>query len=159
MGHNCVFDGINKIISISSNVSTISVKRDIYSAAKEWIRLRENGKFLAPIRVSGGDPITETQSTGDVYFLINGWRLQISHSCTIDGVLYSDDYPSPFIQTNDTALVTNKVSALVQTVSTGAGTMTPEEFWNFLLSTPMDPGSAGEKLKQVLTTGNFLALK
>jgi hypothetical protein len=37
--------------------------------------------------------------------------------------------------------------------------MTPEEFWNFLLSTPMAPGSAGEKLKQVLTTGNFLALK
>lgn len=38
-------------------------------------------------------------------------------------------------------------------------TMTPLQFWNFLLSTPMAAGSAGEKLKQVLTTGNFLALK
>lgn len=38
-------------------------------------------------------------------------------------------------------------------------TMTPQEFWNFLLSNPLEPGSAGEKLKQVLTTGNFLALK
>lgn len=38
-------------------------------------------------------------------------------------------------------------------------TMTPAQFWNFLLSTPMAAGSAGEKLKQVLTTGNFLALK
>lgn len=37
--------------------------------------------------------------------------------------------------------------------------LTPEEFWNFLLSSPLAQGSAGEKLKQVLTTGNFLALK
>jgi len=37
--------------------------------------------------------------------------------------------------------------------------LTPEQFWNFMLTSPMAQGSAGEKLKQVLTTGNFLALK
>lgn len=171
----------------------------------------------------GGIPIGGGEFTGDIYFLINGWRLYIDHSCFIDGVIYSDDYPSPFLEKEGTQIVINRVSALVQTIETGGGgtapsaadirqemdqnsvklnainnqtdtlksslaaldtkidalptasetadavwshtlrelstTLTPQQFWDFLLSTPMAPGSAGEKLKNVLTTGNFLALK
>lgn len=122
--HSVIFDGINKTIIISDAAISISIKEDIYSAWKEWTRLRDNGKFLPAVRVSGGDPIGGGQFTGDVYFLINGWRILIGHSCAIDGVIYSDDFPSPFIQVSGTQLVTNKVSSLVSVVSTNAGTST-----------------------------------
>ncbi len=184
--HSVTFDGINKLIIINADASTISVKENVYSAWKEWTLLRDHSKFLPAIRTTGGDPIGGGQFTGDVYFLINGWRILVDHSCNIDGVIYSDDYPSPFVQVQNTQIVTNKVSSLVSviapvvTIDGGAipsaasiadavwnaldrtlttDNLTPADVWNFLLSQPTQPGSAGEKLKQVLTTGNFIALK
>ena len=116
--HNVIFDGITKSIIVSPGVNIIDVKTDIYSNWKEWISLRDNGKFLPAIRVTGGDPIAgTTEATGDVYFLINGWRVLVDHSCIINGVIYSEDFNSPFIQVMDTQIVTNKVSAIVQTVA------------------------------------------
>lgn len=112
------FDGENKIIIVNSDVNTISVRQDIYSNWKEWVQVRDNSKYLAAIRVSGGDPIGGGQFTGDVYFTINGWRILVDHSCVIDGVIYSDDYPSPFVPVTGTQLVTNKVAALVSVVAT-----------------------------------------
>lgn len=115
----CIFDGENKLIYVNPDDSDISVKQDVYSAWKEWTTVRDNAKFLPAIRVTGGDPIAGTTSfTGDTYFLINGWRFLIDHSLNIDGVIYSDDFPSPFIQVAGTQIVTNKVSSLVQTVTT-----------------------------------------
>lgn len=184
--HSVTFDGTNKLIIINSGESAISIKEDVYSSWKEWVSLRDNAKFLPAIRTTGGDPIGGGQFTGDVYFLINGWRIIVDHSCNIDGVIYSDDYPSPFVQVQNTQIVTNKVSSLVSvvapvvTIDGGAipsassiadavwnaldrslttDNLTPADVWNFLLSQPTTPGSAGEKLKQVLTTGNFIALK
>lgn len=115
--HKVTFDGVNKLIIVNPGEDMISVKKDIYSDWKEWIQLEDYMKFLPAIRATGGDTIGAGDFTGDVYFLINGWRLQIDHSCVIDGVLYSDDYPSPFIQVAGTQIVTNKVSALVQTIA------------------------------------------
>jgi hypothetical protein len=184
--HKVTFDGINRLIIINPNETSISIKTDVYSAWKEWVRLRDNGKFLPSLRVTGGDPTSQGEFSGDIYFLINNWKILIGHSCNIDGVIYSDDFPSPFIQVENTQLVTNKVSSLVQTVApvvniTGidvptandiasavwnamertltTDNLTAADVWNYLLSTPTVPGSTGEKLKQVLTTGNFIALK
>ena len=184
--HSVTFDGINKLIIINSGEDVINIKENVYSAWKEWASLRDNAKFLPAIRTTGGDPIGGGQFTGDVYFLINGWRILVDHSCNIDGVIYSDDYPSPFVQIQNTQIVTNKVSSLVSviapvvTIDGGAipsassiadavwnaldrslttDNLTAADVWNFLLSQPTTPGSAGEKLKQVLTTGNFIALK
>lgn len=115
----CVFDGENKLIYVNPNDTEISIKEDVYSAWKAWASVRDNTKFLPAIRVTGGDPIAGTTSfTGDTYFLINGWRFLIDHSLAIDGVIYSDDFPSPFVQVAGTQIVTNKVSSLVQTVTT-----------------------------------------
>ena len=119
------FDGENKLVIVNADVSTISVKEDIYSNWKEWFQVRDNSKFLAAIRVSGGDPIGGGAYTGDVYFMINGWRIVVDHSCVIDGVIYSDDFPSPFVPITGTQLVTNKVSSLVSTVTTGGATDVP----------------------------------
>jgi hypothetical protein len=114
----CIFDGVNKLIYVNPNVSSISVKEDIYSNWKEWVQVRDNSKFPPAIRVTGGDPIGGGAFTGDVYFMINGWRLYIDHSLNIDGVIYSDNYPSPFVQQENTQIVTNKVSSLVSVVAT-----------------------------------------
>ena len=117
--HKCIFDGENKLIYVNPLVDAVSVKEDVYSNWKEWTQVRDNAKFPPAIRVTGGDPIAGTTSfTGDTYFLINGWRFIIDHSVAIDGVIYSDDFPSPFVQIAGTQIVTNKVSSLVQTVTT-----------------------------------------
>lgn len=115
--HSCIFDGENKLIFVNPNVAEISVKEDIYSDWKEWSQVRDHAKFLPAIRTTGGDPVGGGEFTGDVYFLINGWRLIIDHSLNIDGVIYSDDYPSPFVQITGTQIVTNKVSSLVSVIS------------------------------------------
>ena len=116
--HSCIFDGENKLIYVNPAIASISVKEDIYSDWKEWSQVRDHAKFLPAIRTTGGDPIGDTgEFTGDVYFLINGWRFIIDHSLNIDGVIYSDDYPSPFIQTAGTQIITNKVSSLVSVIA------------------------------------------
>ena len=116
--HSCIFDGENKLIYVNPNVSAISVKEDVYSDWKEWSQVRDHAKFLPAIRTTGGDPIGDTgEFTGDVYFLINGWQFVIDHSLNIDGVIYSDDFDSPFVQTVGTQIVTNKVSSLVSVIA------------------------------------------
>lgn len=117
LGHKVTFDGSLRTITVNPGVTEISVKTDIYSDWKEWAQVDNNSQFLPALRVTGGDPIGVGEFTGDVYFLINNWRIVVDHSCVIDGVIYSDDYPSPFVQIAGTQLVTNKVSQLVQTVA------------------------------------------
>jgi hypothetical protein len=164
--HKVVFDGINRLIIITPNASSISVKTDIYSAWKEWLSLRDNAKFLPAIRTTGGDPTGNSQYTGDVYFLINNWRILVDHSCDVDGVIYSDDFPSPFIQQEGTQIVTNKVSALVNIVSTsgtvGGDVPTASEVANAvwtntsrtLTQTPTYNGPSVVQIRQELDTNS-----
>ena len=164
--HKVTFDGVNKLIIINPDETNISVKRDLYSSWKEWIRLEENAKFLSAIRVSGGDPVGGGEFTGDVYFMINNWRVYIDHSCLIDGVLYSDDYSTPYIQVMDTNIVTNKVSSLVSTVETDVVTVggnvlsvaeTAQAVWNANLSVYTSPGTAGNIVNEIeLTSSEIL---
>jgi hypothetical protein len=182
--HKVTFDGENRLIIVNPNETTISVKRDIYSSWKEWVKQYDHAKFLPALRTIGGDSVGGGLYAGDIYFLINNWQVVISDRTNVSGVLYHDNPLDPYI-VSDGGGVISTVSNLVQTSAPNViidggtiptatevaqavwnytlreltTTMTPEEFWNFLLTTPMAPGSAGEKLKQALTTGNFLALK
>jgi hypothetical protein len=162
--HKVTFDGENRLIIVNPDVTELDVKIDIYSDWKEWIQTYDYAKFPPAIRTTGGDPIGGGEFTGDVYFLINDWRLLIGQSLNIDGVIYSDDYPSPFVQVSGTQIVTNKVSSLVQTVTTGGSGVAPtaqenaDAVWEKSIAVTQ-PGTTGEKLKQGLTTGNFLGLK
>lgn len=113
----CIFDGTNKLIYIDPSINEVSIKNDLYSNWKEWMQVRDNAKFLPAIRSTGGDPIGGNKYSGDIYFLINGWRIFVDHSMTIDGVIYSDDFPSPYVQQTGTQIVTNVVSSLLQTTS------------------------------------------
>lgn len=180
--HKVTFDGENKLIIINPNETNISVKRDIYSSWKEWVQQYDHAKFLPALRNIGGDPVGSGLYAGDIYLLINGWQVIVSERTNVTGVLYHDDAIDPYIVEQGGGVIST-VSNLVQTAAPiiDGGTiptaqqtaeavwnytlreltttMTPAQFWNFLLSTPMAPGSAGEKLKQALTTGNFLSLK
>lgn len=174
-------DGENRFIIINPEETNIFVKPDIYSAWKEWVCVRENAKFLPAFSTTGGDPVGAGLYTGDVYFLINDWKIVVDHQCTVNGILY-DITPgeSPFIilpgggvinivsnlayqysQSAVTVPTTQEITSNVWNYATRTLTdeVSAEEVWHYLINTPMPAGSAGSKLKQLLTTSNFLALK
>lgn len=126
--HACTFDGAARRIIVNPGFTTISVQRDIYSAWKEWARLRDNTKFLPAIRTIGGDPVGGGQKAGDIYFLQNDWQIVVNEAVLVQGVLYHDDGLSPFVITPGGG-VTSTVSNLVQTAETSTNviTGTPEE--------------------------------
>jgi len=162
--HKVIFDGINRLIIINPNEPSISVKEDIYSAWKEWARLRDNTKFLPAIRTTGGDPVGGGQSTGDVYFLINNWRVFVSNAAEVGGVLYSDNFPSPFITDPGANIVRSTVSNLAQSLGfTGTIDADNEQIagavWDYLMSDANTPGSVGERLGKLLTVAKYLGLK
>jgi hypothetical protein len=119
--HKVAFDGINKLIVINANESEIDVKIDIYSSWKEWSLIDDNAKFEQAIRTVGGDAIGGSDKSGDLYFLMNGWKILVDHSININGVIFSDDFPSPFLVPSNTNIVTNKVSQLVVRTASGSG--------------------------------------
>lgn len=91
------FDGDRKLIFINYIESEIDVKTNLYSEWKEWVQVRDNAKYEPALRTIGGDPLGAGQYAGDMYFLINGWQVVIDHYVKVNGILYSDDYPSPYI--------------------------------------------------------------
>lgn len=162
--HKVVFDGINRLIIVNPNESQISVKTDIYSNWKEWVRLRDNAKFLPALRTIGGDSIGGGKTAGDIYFTINNWKILVSEDCTIDGVIYSDNFSSPFTVPEEAKIITNVVSNLVQNLGFN-GTLdvdttgTAEAVWDYLMADANTPGSVGERLGKLLTVAKYLGLK
>lgn len=96
-----VFDGPNRLIIVDENVTELDIREDVYEAWKEWVRNPDltNAEYLAAIRGVGGDPISGTtdQFVGDLYFLINNWRLVYDpRRVSVTGVLFSDDFNTAF---------------------------------------------------------------
>lgn len=122
--HKVTFDGENSIVYINAGETNISVEVDIYSAWKEWSQLRENLKFLAAMRASGGDPTIGGDALGSTFFMINGWKIFVNDDLAIDGNLFGDedqfpsDYPAgnPFIVGSEASLVTTQRSNLIDKV-------------------------------------------
>lgn len=117
--HKVVFDGINRLIIVPTSATSIDIKSDIYSAWKEWMLLRDHGKFLAAIRTTGGDPTVQGQRSGDIYFLVNGWRLVIDFNFTgVSGILFSDDFDTAYYDDVLNPLYPAQVSSTVNAVET-----------------------------------------
>lgn len=90
------FDGTNRIIRVYPSVTTLNIRTEVYSAWVRWLPLQNNTAFLPAMRYSGFDTIPGGE-TGGVFFLINGWKLVLDiESVAINGVLYSEDYPSAY---------------------------------------------------------------
>lgn len=95
--HRVTFDGPNRLIVVNPGVSTLRVKQDLYSAWKQWLQEETNSKYEAAFRSIGGDPIGGGLFAGDLYFLINDWKIYIDHEVAITGVVYCEDGSNPFI--------------------------------------------------------------
>ena len=114
--HKVTFDGPNRIIYVNEGEDEIDVEVDIYSDWKEWALHRDNLKYVAALRVVGGDP-TPTGFLGATFFTINNWRIQIDHAVNFTGNIYSDDYDTPFSVEEGTELATATVSNLIDKVA------------------------------------------
>lgn len=97
LGHKVDFDGENRRIRIAPGVTELSVKNDIYSSWKEWVQLYTNSKYVPAMRSIGGDPADDGLYAGDMYFLINGWQIEVDHLVKINGILYHDDPIDRFV--------------------------------------------------------------
>jgi hypothetical protein len=116
--HLVTFDGINRTITINSQVHELNVKEDIYSAWKEWMVIRDNSKFPPAFRAIGGDPVGSGLNAGDIYFLINQWQIVVPQNVRVNGVIYHDEAPllEPFIVLPGGGVIST-VSNLVQTAT------------------------------------------
>jgi hypothetical protein len=124
------FNGVTKQITVNSGVTALDIRADVYSAWVRWTQ-REPWSVHA-MRFSGADVIPGGE-TGVTFFLINGWKLIYDPSLVAaSGVLYSDDYATPYWSTAGAAIYPATVSALVnsavsyQNVVTGTAA-TPTE--------------------------------
>ena len=132
-----IYDGPTRTIWIESGVSYVSVKQDVYSGWKQWVQVSDNSKFLQAFETEGGKPISDTEKLGDTYLMINDWVIRQQDASTpvvIDGNIYGYDlngdpkYPFGFDPVGNIS-ITNKVSVLINTISTGGvgGALTEEQ--------------------------------
>ena len=111
------FNGVTKRIRVNAGVTSLDIRADLYSAWVRWFSRLENTLYLPAMRFTGLDPIPGG-FTGDTYFLINGWKLEYDANVVgITGVLYSDDYATPFWSAADNPVFPASVAALVNSVS------------------------------------------
>lgn len=113
--HKCIFDGINKLIIVSDGVTSLDIQEDVYSAWKEWSNLSsDNAKWPPAIRTIGGDPTIQGEFAGDIYFLINGWKLQYDpRFVAVTGVLFSDDFSTAYYSYEGAELFPAQVTSIV----------------------------------------------
>jgi len=113
-----VFDGDNRLIYVAPQYSSISVKVDVYAAMKRWLQRRQNTQYYPPVRTIGGDSVgTSGQYAGDIYFLFNNWYMIIDHQVSVNGILYSDNYSTPYSITAGGGVIAN-VSNLAYSYNT-----------------------------------------
>lgn len=164
------FDGVTKVITIHSEVTTLDIRKDLYISWVNWVSYDDNIKYLSALRYSGFDSIGEGAVTGDTYFLTNGWKLRIDISkVRVTGALYSDDYSTAYYTSSLLPQYPATVSSLVSTVVIGKAGASVEDLWNHntrSLTTSIPTASqnadavwAHSFAAKILTVAKFLGLK
>lgn len=113
--HKVTFDGENRIIRVNDGVTELDIKTDIYSDWKEWVSsYTDNAVWPTAIRSIGGDATVQGEFAGDIYFLVNGWKLYIDFTTVkVTGVLFSDDFESAYYTYDGIVQFPVQVSSLV----------------------------------------------
>lgn len=131
------FDGPAKKIFVHENVTALNIREDVYSAWVRWLERDDNTKYRPAMRFSGADPIPGGE-TGVTFFLTNGWKLIYDANIVgIDGVLYSDNYDTPYWSLADKPIYPARVSSLVnsavvtQNVVTGDVATVSADVWAY----------------------------
>ncbi len=104
-----VFSGVDKIISVLPTCSELCTRVDVYSEWKRWVA-SGNLQFLPAFRYSGGDTIIDNQKSIEIFVMLNGWKIQIDHDCTIDGTILSDNNTTPFVSSKNLVLIANRTA-------------------------------------------------
>lgn len=158
--HKCVFDGLNKTITVTPGVTELDIQTDVYSDWKEWV-LAGNANWDPAIRTIGGDPTVQGQKAGDQYFLFNGWKLYVDLTeVAVTGVLFSDDFNSAYYDLVGKIQYPALVSSIVNTVSVGGGTSTTaQEVWEYATRTltsgaSLDPTEIAQAVWDASTTSH-----
>ncbi len=100
-----VINGIDKTITVTIQTS-VDVRKDIYSAWKNWCIIGNNLKYKQAMRPVGGDAIGGGNTSPNFFFLMNNWKV------VVDGVvvtfqfnLYCEEATNtntvPFLYIND----------------------------------------------------------
>jgi len=98
-------DTANRYIIIDPDVTTLDIKADIYKGLKTWYSILDNSRYAFPIRTIGGDPTPGDKFAGDIYFMINGYRIVYDPThVKVTGVIYSDDYDTAWLYFLNTTL-------------------------------------------------------
>jgi hypothetical protein len=128
------FDGSNRLIIVAPSgvgVSKLDIRKDVYSAWKNWALSGQNLAILPAMRVTGGDPIGSNVFTGDIYFLINNWKLTIDLTrFKVAGALYSDNFDTAYFTPDVVPQYPATVASLVNTVASIGSTFTPADMWS-----------------------------
>jgi hypothetical protein len=171
------FDPLTRIIYVNKGVTELSVKSDIYSAWKEWLKESPAAVIPAgqPIAISaiGGDQITDTQELGTTFFLENGWRLQPApskeaYTLTVNGNIYTrepGENPFLFAEGVSTSLVRSNIVDVI-TVAAASVAITEQDIaaiadsvWDEPLSGHTATGTTGKKLGKIATKVQDIALR
>ena len=113
--HKVTFDGVNKLVIVNEGVTSLDIKSEVYSAWKEWVSVSaDNSRHLPAFRSIGGDPTIQGEFAGDIYFLVNGWKLQYDPTkVAVTGVLFSDDFETAYYTYEGAALFPAQVTSIV----------------------------------------------
>ena len=88
----------SKQVIINTDVTSIDIKLDIYKGLKTWYTIYDNSRYAFPIRTIGGDATSEVEFAGDMYFMINKYRLVMNpNKIRVTGITFSDDYETPWL--------------------------------------------------------------
>jgi hypothetical protein len=113
------FDGVNKLIILSSGTVTIDLA-DLYSRYKDWLRTSENSKYPLFFETVGGENIDPVEGTiVPLYlFLANGAKIrpqEADHTLNVkNGTLIGYNGGDPFVGTIGDFVVRIKYSQPVQ---------------------------------------------
>lgn len=155
------FDGDNKLIKVNPQYSNnIRVKQDIYSASKRWLQRRRNFTYAQPMRGIGGDQLTGGLYAGDIYFLTNGWQIQIDHAVQITGTVYQDsayNYLSVYVVLSGGGVIATVSSQAYAYSSSGvtvpSASQVASAVWNSVTSELTGVGTIGA---QIVATDNLV---
>jgi len=153
--HKVTFDPERKFIIVNEGVTQLDIHVDVYSDFKEWFKLGTNAQFLPAIRAVGGDLLPDLTPLGRSYFLINGWRIFLDHAVTIDGNIYSENFPSPYVVDSGVQLSAQKFSNLVDVAQADLSGVALA-VWQKLFASGL---TAEQQVLAALTVGKFIALK
>ena len=103
MAAKFTYDTTNKLFILVAGTTSLDVKQEFYSAAKnDWRTDTGLNRLRFPILAVGGQNIGGGQTISPYYQLRYGWKVrpqEVSHELVLTGNLITDDGTDPFVNT------------------------------------------------------------